>query len=143
MQIGVQLNGKLLINAADELLLFGFGREQLIQSIEQNDLNVESSVRVIGAAVPHDINDTFDDFLVVTSGKSVDESELAVVDKLLAGVLCGLVGGAGKIFNKRATDVHEVSDMKIGDPKNRSVRKVDFVKGGKKNQLHIAPEIEL
>lgn len=93
MQIGVQLNGKLLINAADELLLFGFGREQLIQSIEQNDLNVESSVRVIGAAVPHDINDTFDDFLVVTSGKSVDESELAVVDKLLAGVLCGLVGG--------------------------------------------------
>ena len=29
MQIGVQLNGKLLINAADELLLFGFGREQL------------------------------------------------------------------------------------------------------------------
>ena len=30
MQIGVQLNGKLLINAAaEELLLFGFGREQL------------------------------------------------------------------------------------------------------------------
>ena len=38
MQIGVQLNGKLLINAADELLLFGFGCKQLIQSIEQNDL---------------------------------------------------------------------------------------------------------
>ncbi len=29
MQIGVQLNGKLLINAAEELLLFGFGYEQL------------------------------------------------------------------------------------------------------------------
>lgn len=29
MQIGVQLNGKLLINAADELLLFGFEYEQL------------------------------------------------------------------------------------------------------------------